>query len=319
MKKLDVINFLRGFSIFTIVLMHLVQSYDIPSWLMKATSFGGAGVHVFILCSGFGLYLSYLHKPLGYKDFIKKRFGRIYFPMAVVCLLTAVWMMYQGKDVLMPLLGNLLLFKMFVPELESSMGGQMWFISTIIQFYVAWPLIVKLMNVKRGLLYALLISLMWSTLVGLLGFGEERVWNSFFLQYLWEFCLGMKLAEVYLKRPAALNAPQWEILIPVCIVAMMMTGVLGWLGFPWKLYNDIPSLVGYTSFALILYKLGISQINNLFVFTNKFSYEWYLVHMLVFQVLQFLITSKCSMSIEAILCLLISYLSAIGYSRFFIK
>jgi peptidoglycan/LPS O-acetylase OafA/YrhL len=149
--KLKIVDFLRGFSIFTIVLMHLVQSYDIPSWLMKATSFGGAGVHVFILCSGFGLYLSYLHKPLGYKDFIKKRFSRIYFPMAVVCLLTAVWMAYQGKDVLMPLLSNLLLFKMFVPELESSMGGQMWFISTIIQFYVAWPLIVKLMNVKRGL------------------------------------------------------------------------------------------------------------------------------------------------------------------------
>ena len=67
MKKLDVINFLRGYSIFTIVLMHLVQSYSLPSWAMKATSFGGAGVHVFILCSGFGLYLSYLNKPLGYK------------------------------------------------------------------------------------------------------------------------------------------------------------------------------------------------------------------------------------------------------------
>lgn len=315
--KLKIVDFLRGFSIFTIVLMHLVQSYDIPSWLMKATSFGGAGVHVFILCSGFGLYLSYLHKPLGYKDFIKKRFSRIYFPMAVVCLLTAVWMAYQGKDVLMPLLSNLLLFKMFVPELESSMGGQMWFISTIIQFYVAWPLIVKLMNVKRGLLYALLISLMWSTLVGLLGFGEERVWNSFFLQYLWEFCLGMKLAEVYLKRPAALNAPQWKILIPVCIVAMMMTGVLGWWGFPWKLYNDIPSLIGYTSFAIILYKLGISQINNFFVFTNKFSYEWYLVHILIFQIIRYFISGMYHIGVEIFACLFVSYVFAMVYAHLF--
>ena len=63
MKKLDIVNFLRGYSIFTIVLMHLVQSYPLPSWLMKVTAFGGAGVHVFILCSGFGLYLSYLNKP----------------------------------------------------------------------------------------------------------------------------------------------------------------------------------------------------------------------------------------------------------------
>ncbi|MDM8154884.1 hypothetical protein QUW14_11285 [Bacteroides gallinaceum] len=59
-------------------------------------------------------------------------------------------MLYQGQEVLMPLLGNLFLFKMFVPELESSMGGQMWFISTIIQFYITWPLIVKLININRG-------------------------------------------------------------------------------------------------------------------------------------------------------------------------
>ena len=31
MKKLEIVNFLRGFSIFTIVLMHLIQSYQIPS------------------------------------------------------------------------------------------------------------------------------------------------------------------------------------------------------------------------------------------------------------------------------------------------
>lgn len=149
-RKLDVVNFLRGYSITTIVLMHLVQGYGLPGWAFKATSFGGAGVHVFILCSGFGLYLSYLNKPLGYKDFLRKRFGRIYWPMAIVCLATAVWMLCQGKEVLMPLLGNLLLFKMFVPGLEISMGGQMWFISTIIQFYLAWPLIVRLINIKRG-------------------------------------------------------------------------------------------------------------------------------------------------------------------------
>lgn len=149
-QKLDVVNFLRGYSITTIVLMHLLQSYHLPSGLMKATSFGGAGVHIFILCSGFGLYLSYLNKPLGYKDFLLKRFGRIYWPMAIVCIATAFWMLYHGKEILMPLLGNLLLFKMFVSELECSMGGQMWFISTIIQFYLAWPLIIKLINIKRG-------------------------------------------------------------------------------------------------------------------------------------------------------------------------
>lgn len=56
----------------------------------------------------------------------------------------------MGREWFIPLWGNLLLFKMFVPELESSMGGQMWFVSTIIQFYLAWPLIVKLFNTRGG-------------------------------------------------------------------------------------------------------------------------------------------------------------------------
>lgn len=108
----------------------------------------------------------------------------------------------------MPLLGNLFLFNMFVPQQESSMGGQMWFISTIIQFYIAWPLIVKLIKLKQGWWMALSISLLWTTVVGLLGYAEERVWNSFILQYLWEFCLGMVLAALYVKCPSTLAVPK---------------------------------------------------------------------------------------------------------------
>ena len=130
--------------------MHLVGMLGISGIWEKAAAFGGAGVHVFILCSGFGLYLSYLRKPLGYIAFLKKRFTRIYMPMAVLCVATAVWMACMGREWFIPLWGNLLLFKMFVPELESSMGGQMWFVSTIIQFYLAWPLIVKLFNTRGG-------------------------------------------------------------------------------------------------------------------------------------------------------------------------
>lgn len=144
------VNFLRGYSISTIVIMHLVGMLGISGIWEKAAAFGCAGVHVFILCSGFGLYLSYLRKPLGYIAFLKKRFTRIYMPMAVLCVATAVWMACMGREWFMPLWGNLLLFKMFVPELESSMGGQMWFVSTIIQFYLAWPLIVKLFNIRGG-------------------------------------------------------------------------------------------------------------------------------------------------------------------------
>ena len=166
---------------------------------------------------------------------------------------------------------------------------------------------------------ALAISLLWSTAVGLSGYSEERVWNSFFLQYLWEFCLGMKLAEIYVKRPSALDVPEWKYLFPVCLTGLIMTGVMGWAGFPYRLYNDIPSLIGYTALALIVYKTGIGFINNFFCYTNRFSYEWYLVHILVFQVVMSLTKNKMHPSSEIVLCLLLSYVTAMSYARFFVK
>lgn len=41
MKKLKVIDYLRGFSIFTIVLMHLLMDYPLPSIVQKAIAVGG--------------------------------------------------------------------------------------------------------------------------------------------------------------------------------------------------------------------------------------------------------------------------------------
>lgn len=53
MKRIELIAFLRGISIFTIVLMHLCMGL-IEGVLHKALAFGGAGVHEFVLCLGLG-------------------------------------------------------------------------------------------------------------------------------------------------------------------------------------------------------------------------------------------------------------------------
>lgn len=98
MKKIEIIDYLRGFSIFTIVLMHLIQSYPIPQIIRTASSFGGAGVHVFILCSGFGLYLSHLNKPLSYINFLKRRFIKVYIPYIAIILLSACIPCYASSE-----------------------------------------------------------------------------------------------------------------------------------------------------------------------------------------------------------------------------
>ena len=110
--RIEAVNNLKGFSIFTIVFMHLIQRLpSIPHKLSTMSSIGGTGVHVFFLCSGIGLYLSYLKKRISYWDFIRKRFRKIYLSYIVVVLISFYipWM-YAGGDRITALLSHIFLF-----------------------------------------------------------------------------------------------------------------------------------------------------------------------------------------------------------------
>lgn len=117
----------------------LPQFADVVS---KAFSLGGAGVHVFIHCNGFGLYLSHLRKPLSYADFIKRRMLKVYLPYLFIIIVSFFYFGHSVSSYDWSLLGShVFQYKMFIERYENS-WGQMWFVSTIIQFYLCWPLIV---------------------------------------------------------------------------------------------------------------------------------------------------------------------------------
>lgn len=286
-QRLEVVDFLKGFSIFTIVVMHLCQFNTGLDFLDKVLSFGGAGVHVFILCSGFGLYLSHLKKPLKFTTFLKRRFTRVYLPYIIVVLLSAIIPFYWTYgDKVMSFLSHVFLFKMFFEQYECSFGGQMWFVSTIIQFYLFWSLIVLLFErlVKKNkylpVIVGCVVSIIWSCIVVALGKSEMRIWNSFFLQYFWEFLLGMFFARMCFFEENKIINPSFTVLVFVSIISLGLTGYAGLKGGVLKMFNDAPSLFAFLCLSLILYKIKFT--NSFFVFTSKFSYEWYLVHILVF-------------------------------------
>lgn len=137
----DEISFLKGFSITTIVLMHLIQLFmasSLPVWLVKAASFGGTGVHAFFLCSGFGLYLSYKKNQMSYFGFLKKRFLKIYIPYIIVIIISFfVPLIEVNGNRTIALLSHIFLFKMFSPLYEESFGP-FWFISTIVHLYIVF-------------------------------------------------------------------------------------------------------------------------------------------------------------------------------------
>jgi peptidoglycan/LPS O-acetylase OafA/YrhL len=312
--RLQIIDFLRGYSIFTIVVMHLLTGFWLPDIVQNALAFGGAGSHVFILVSGFGLCLSQLNKPLNYWEFFKRRFAKIYIPyILIVTISTLIPFVYTG-DRLLALFSHAFLFKMFNNNFIESFGTQFWFISTIISFYLVFPALFKFIkNARgRGVILSFFISFIWATITGILEKSDLRIWNSFFLQCLGEFVLGMFMAIKYKENPKLIKIPSKCLLVVLAVAGMAMVGYMGIKGGVLKLYNDIPSLVGYICLALLIYSLGIKWINRFFIYTNKFSYEWYLVHILVF-VCTFYLMGR-SYFIAAI-ALLLSYGIAIVYNR----
>ena len=284
-RKYKEVSFLRGFAITTVVLMHVIQVYwhegQIPAWLRAASALGGTGGHVFIFCSGLGLYLSYLHRPMKFGEFMKKRFLKIYIPY-LIFLLIHFFLPHWGVDdktQLEYLLSHVFLYKMFFEKYILSFGLQFWFISTIIQLYLLFLPLCKLRektSMRTVLLSGCAVSAVWWIVMHATGLENLRIWGSFCFQYLWEFVLGMAVAD-YLMSHDTLRLPVWSLLL-AAVSGLSLAAVMIKLGGYWQVFNDVPALIGYTATALLLYAGGKHVIRPVFLWIDGFSYEWFLVH-----------------------------------------
>lgn len=277
--------------------MHLVQNYlvSVPNFLFLASALGGAGVHIFIICSGIGLYMSYRRQQLSFMQFIRKRFVKIYVPYITVIIISFlipfVYVMYQGSVRLVALLSHIFLFKMFVPIYESSFGGQMWYMSTLFQLYLMFVSMCKvkekLSGRKKFFLIFLFISIGWWMINYFTGISEERIWGSFFLQYIWEFALGICIAD-YLIDGNDIKLNKIVLYFGAC-AGLAIYGAMALGSGVLKAFNDIFSVIGYGGLVILIYSIKNKQVDNLILWISKISYEWYLVHILIFDIVFYLV------------------------------
>lgn len=82
----------------------------------------------------------------------------------------------------------------------------------------------------------------------------------------------MWLALVY-SHKGSLKLSSKSLLLIIALLGIAITGVTGKIGGGLKLYNDIPSLLGYGCLALFIYSIGLKRLNKFFEYTYKFSYE----------------------------------------------
>jgi peptidoglycan/LPS O-acetylase OafA/YrhL len=302
MKKIEYIDFAKGYAIFTIVLYHALQRVALPGVLQKAIVFGGTGVHLFFLLSGFGLGLSKSGMAAGV--FYKRRLSKVWLPYVLALTISLLSALLFGlfPDGLQAWMAGVGLYQMFYEPWILSFGGHFWFISAIVQFYIAYPLLLRFKQKigNDGLFVAttLAISAAWWLAVYFLGKGDLRIWNSFFLQFLWEFALGMALADAFRSSPET-SSPLHPLPSPLfwnyplryyLPVALFFTGLMiamilkmGGIG---RIFNDIPALIGYTALSVFIYRIGLQfwpPLKNFFLWIGGFSYSLYLIHVLVLE------------------------------------
>lgn len=287
-NRFEIIDFLKGYSIITIVIFHFCNFLRLPAPYDKLFFFGGTGVHLFILLSGFGLYYSYLRNPIPYHTFLKRRMSKVYVPYIVVVLISALIsiMVPVYNNSPYALFGHIFLYKMFDESIMTSYGFQLWFVSMILQFYFAFYAIIWLkskLTPNLFLITTLAVSIGWSLLVLVLGKETERIWNSFFLQYLWEFAFGMFVAQkVFRKEELPGSNAKQIILLSVGIICVFLYGILALKGGSiGKLFNDVFALLGYSCLAIFIYKLKLESFNKFLSFIGEISLAVYLVHILL--------------------------------------
>lgn len=326
-KKLEVIDFLKGYSMLSIVIYHFGQTLGLRPILARMIDFGGTGVHTFIFVSGFGLYLSHLRRPLSFPQFLKKRFAKVYVPYIIVvsasALISFVVPIYVNSAY--AYFGHVFLYKMFDDDIMSSYGYQLWFISTIFQFYFIFPFLVRIKERTKDwpfILIGLGISITWGIFVVRTGRAGMRIYNGAFFLYLWEFMLGMLLAEKFFVKGYEFWKMKKGYLILLSVVGIGAYGLMALtLGAYGRLLNDVPALIGYTCLSIFLYRCSLAWLNSFVLFTAKISYPLYLVHILILLMVNYGINYYGETFLwswpMAIVTLLLCFVAAYWLEKFF--
>jgi len=238
------------------------------------------GVNLFVITSGFGLYLSFLNsgKPLDLKEFFRKRVFRL-MPPAVLTLIVIFfvkgfllhdWPVNDWYVNIFPFLGGLNLFAdvWFYPPIN----GETWFLGLIVQLYLFFPLLVYLlhkMGSEKFLIMLFLVSVVFriiyyftlSSTVSSLSYGLS-------IGRLFEFGFGMMAAQLYAGRKK--------------LSMLWVLGLLLFAGyfFPWS-FPFTDSLLGIGLFvALFRLVSGLGQLKLTSLVATKISGQSYLIFLL---------------------------------------
>ena len=302
---LIVANHLRKFLPYSMVYAQLVLPQSTPSvsdliaplldlkYLVfvvpgMISGLGYQGAHLFLIASGFGLTLSFLRKGIQLRRWYLRRAERI-LPMYWLSLviLLVLFLYYSDEPrtrILTAFVLQVLCVHILVPAFFHGflINAPHWFIGLLFQFYLFFPLLVKLFKRWKPL-QIFLLSVLITAIVRLIGlyylnqFHMRFSVGAVFLCRLAEFVFGMTFAYHIASRPQ-----NWIIFLSRFAIPFYFFGILLHCSKPtsalsdtvigislflflWSLASYVPSLVLRGIVFLGRHALGIFIFHSFFI------------------------------------------------------
>lgn len=289
---------LKGLAIIFVLLGHLGYIFFAGAW----------GVNLFLILSGYGVYLSYSKK--GLKDFFTKKIIKIYLPYLIYAIIIVCYYIYTNhfvfsrKIVLTTLLGL---------DINANLDKSMWYISFIFLEYILFFIIAtfakkasKIISKEKFIFFAIIIS----SILLMKFFDFNLLWhvNSGVTFYVFAFPIGVILAII---KDWKVNENFREMLFIFASIIYFVITIC--------LYNNCNSFFQYFIYSLAVPGLIIlvSQIlktfksNKILLFFGKYSFHIYLWEWFLLQVKDtWLAPFKYLIIIDIIyilLCVIVSY------------
>jgi len=306
LRNYDEFEILRGFAIIGVLIIHTFSELQqinefnainitlIPLWTLSQTA-----VPLFIFISGFMLYKNY-NDNYDIFNYYKKRFKRI-IPVYLLFSIFYEFYFYLFIELKFNItLANL--YKIIADLLTASAFYHFWFIGLIVNFYIFYPLINKVVNkYKRKLNYLLLLSIiiqiLWISIrVYFLKMINKNlnifttiIWYSikyFFLSDIAFFMLGIYICFKYNQNFKVLTSKSFSYILIAFFILFTIILSLLWLNKihgPYKSIIQNVALFLYAPMILLLYKIALRIKNEkrllkkIFLFLGKLSFIIYLI------------------------------------------
>lgn len=305
MKRIKEINILRGFAIIGVVLIHVTASFSISemnSVLTKVNAsidvYNHFSIPLFVLISGIVLGMNYV-SSYNIKKFYTKRFNKLFIPYLIWSLFYLPLKMYVT--------GTSSFKRIGIWFLSAGVYYHLWFFLLILQLYILYPIIRKILNNKKISFLALILifQIIYNHEIGRMiqNYYSSFIPTKIFFSYIFYFSFGIWISDNIDKVNSFLK----KIDIKISVVLFGITIILSvFLSYNWlanynKFHDMNDSLILFeniiTPLMYIVIFINLSKISKLLVLNNgkaykfmnklgKYSFGIFLVHAVFLDVTQ---------------------------------